>query len=229
LVLSIKLSPEPEDQTEPPIVSTASSSLNTNLDDLAERVMGKGPTPILAESSLFGSHWLPWLIGKMDHPDSKWFDLGKGETRDDVMRLALRITVDELKSLFGNSMDEWSWGKLHQVTFQHILGSNRLLAPLFCLGPYPVGGDQSTIWATSTNFQNLNTDQMVGPPFRMIIDLKNLENSVSILAPGQSGNPASPHYRDQVQAWFNGSYHPILYHRSEIEKQAKHRLNLLPR
>ena len=61
--------------------------------------MGKGPTPILADSSLFGSHWLPWLIELMDHPDSKWFNLGNGETRDDVMRLALRMSIDELKSI----------------------------------------------------------------------------------------------------------------------------------
>ncbi len=70
---------------------------------------------------------------------------------------------------------------------------------------------------------------MVGPPFRMIIDLNKLENSLSILAPGQSGNPASPHYSDQIEAWFKGKYHPILYYQPEIEKQARHRLKLLPR
>ncbi len=73
---------------------------------------------------------------------------GEGETRDDVMRLALRMSVDELKSLLGASMQEWTWGKLHRVTFQHPLGSNRFLAHLFNLGSFPVGGDLTTIWAT---------------------------------------------------------------------------------
>lgn len=229
LVLSDKLSPDLKASDAPPGIPSGNTSTHPSLDDLTERVMGSGPTPILAEASLFGSHWLPWLIELMNHPDSKWFDLGKGETRDDVMRMALRMTVDELKSLFGPSMADWTWGKLHQVTFQHTLGSNRFLTQLFNLGPYPVGGDQTTIWATATSSHNLATDQMVGPPFRMIIDLGKLENSVSILAPGQSGNPASPYYRDQIKAWFKGDYHPILFSQPEIEKQAKHRLKLLPR
>jgi penicillin amidase len=229
LVLSNKLGPQSKGQADQPTSATEQSLSNTVLDDLTERVMGKGPTPILADSSLFGSHWLPWLVNLLDHPDSKWFDLGKGEKRDDVMRLALRMTIDELKSISGDSMQEWSWGKLHQVTFQHVLGSNRMLSSFLNLGPYPVGGDETTIWATSTSSQNLETDQMVGPPFRMIIDLKNLENSVSILAPGQSGNPVSPYYKDQVKAWFEGAYHPILYYPPEVEKQAKHRLKLFPR
>lgn len=229
LVLSDKLGlkPEGEARRTPSVLDNSAS--DSALADLTERVMGKGPNPILADSSMFGSHWLPWLINLLDHPDSKWFDLGQGEKRDDVMRLALRLTVDQLNSTLGSSMQEWSWGRLHQVTFQHVLSSNHLLAPIFNLGPYPVGGDQTTIWATVTNSQNLDTDQMVGPPYRMIIDLRNLENSVSILAPGQSGNPASPHYRDQVAAWFKGQYHPLLYHQPDIEKQAKHRLNLFPR
>ena len=229
LVLSDKLAPDSEYRTARQGFSLTNPSSDSSLDDLPERVMGKGPTPILAESSLFGSHWLPWLVNQMENPDSKWFNLGKGEKRDDVMLLALRMSVEDLKSILGESIPEWSWGKLHQLTYQHVLGSNNFLGPLLNLGPYPVGGDQTTIWATSTFSHNLGTDQMVGPPFRMIIDLKNLENSVSILAPGQSGNPASPHYQDQVEAWFKGYYHPILYYQPEIEKQAKHRLKLLPR
>jgi len=229
LTLSDKLGPE----SEPPGSSSPEAGkfqfITNPSDDLTERLMGKGPTPVLAEGSLFGSHWLPWLINLLDHPASKWFDLGHGENCDDVMRIALRMTVDELTSNLGPSMAEWRWGKLHQVTFQHALGSNNWLAPLFNLGPFPVGGDQTTIWATSANAHNLDTSQMVGPPYRMIIDLKTLENSISILTPGQSGNPSSPHYGDQVAAWFNGSYHPMLYRHSDIEQNAEHELKLSPR
>jgi penicillin G amidase len=229
LVLSDKLQPEKKPQADSKPIQAYSPSSPICSSGLVDRVMGKGPTQILAESSLFGSHWLPWLINLLDDPDSKWFDLGKGEKRDDVMQLALRKSVDELVFTLGSTIQEWSWGRLHQTTFQHVLGSSRWLSSLLNLGPYPVGGDHTTICASSTFTHNLDTDQMVGPPFRMIIDLKNLENSVCILAPGQAGNPASYHYNDQVIPWLKGGYHPMLYHQSEIEQQGKHCLKLFPR
>ena len=55
----------------------------------------------------------------------------------------------------------------------------------------------------------------------MIIDLANLNNSISVLVPGQSGNPASSHYRDQVDDWSHSRYHPMLIDRIEIKEAFK--------
>jgi hypothetical protein len=76
-----------------------------------------------------------------------WFDLGHGEQRDDVLRLALRSTIDRLKGNLGPDMDGWAWGKLHTINFGHVLGSLKLLASTFSRGPYPIGGDLTTVWA----------------------------------------------------------------------------------
>jgi penicillin amidase len=198
------------------------------IDDTVRWIMGKGITPVLAEASLFGEHWLPWLMDKINVPNSHWFDLGQGESKDDVMRMALELAITELKGMFGEDMSKWNWGKLHQLTFVHTLSSKAILKPLFDIGPYPVGGDHTTIWATGTNYHDLAHPGMVGPPFRMIVDLGQLENSIAILAPGQSGNPASLHYRDQVSSWFDGNYHPMMFKRHDIEQQSKYRLKLIP-
>jgi acyl-homoserine lactone acylase PvdQ len=48
------------------------------------------------------------------------------------------------------------------------------------------------------------------------------------LGPGNSGHIASPHYDDGVQAWFEGSYHPMLRRREEIEDALEGRLVLEP-
>jgi penicillin amidase len=69
---------------------------------------------------------------------------------------------------------------------------------------------------------------MVGPPFRFIVDLADMDHALGLLAPGQSGNPASPHYDDQVEAWFNGGYHPMLFRRDEVEQHLESHLELLP-
>ena len=239
------------DKLDPPTNRNRASKGATGQASLTSRYMGKGPTPALAEIGLFAERWLPWLTQVLADPDSSWFDLGKGETRDEVIRLALLAALDELKSLLGTDMQRWGWGKLHQCTFHHALDAHPLIAQLFNRGPYPTGGDSTTIWATGTGFDNLGISgqstlaaspadtkpvftppatnaHVIGPPYRMIVDLGELRNSISLLAPGQSGNPASPHYDDQVDPWYQAGYHPMLYYRQDVEQHARHHLILSP-
>ncbi|MCC6956655.1 MAG: penicillin acylase family protein [Anaerolineales bacterium] len=229
LMLKDKLDPPGKDQ----VVSTdsleapAPGARPAELD-LTARFMGKGPTPVLAQTGLFGERWLPWLSDQLNKPDSPWFDLGSGETRDDVIFAALELTLQELKQRFGPAPTDWAWGKIHQLRFQHSLGSNPLMGSVFNLGPFPIGGDHTTVWATGSSYHNLDSAQVVGPVYRMIVDLSNLDNSVSVLAPGQSGNPASPHYKDQIAGWFNSGYHPMLFSRNLVDKNTAHRFIMKP-
>ncbi len=203
-------------------------ALSDKLGDLIVHYAGKGPTPVLAEGSLFGHRALEWLQKTMEEPDSHWFDLGDGETRDDVMRMALRETVDLLKAQLGSEIGDWAWGKLHTLTYAHMLGRVKPLDKLFNRGPYPLGGDQHTLWATGASHHDLSCDRVIGPPFRFIADLGNLRRSVGLLAPGQSGQPGSRHYDDQVTAWFTGEYHPMLFAREDVEREARGVLRLAP-
>jgi penicillin amidase len=202
--------------------------LRDKLGDLAARYAGQGPTPVLAEGSLFGEKARTWLLEILSNPTSHWFDLGGGETRDEVMRRALRETVDLLKAELGPTMDDWAWGKMHTLTFGHMLGSVKPLDRLFNRGPFPVGGDDTTIWCTAPAGYNLRSKNTIGPPFRFIADLSDLRRCWGLMAPGQSGQPGSKHYDDQVKAWFKAGYHPMLYAREDVEREAAARLHLLP-
>jgi penicillin amidase len=197
--------------------------------DLAARYAGKGPTPGLAGSSFFGQRSWEWLQKTLATPDSHWFDLGHGERRDDIISLALRETVDFLKERLGPASSDWAWGKLHQIRFSHTMGQVAALAPLFNRGPFPLGGDGNTIWATGSGMAALGSDQVVGPPFRLIADLADWRDSSGLLAPGNSGQPGSRHYDDQIGAWFTGEYHPLLFTRGDVEREAVGRLTLMPR
>jgi penicillin amidase len=46
--------------------------------------------------------------------------------------------------------------------------------------------------------------------------------------PGQSGDPASPHYRDLAPLWVQGQYFPLLYSRAAVEREATERIRLEP-
>lgn len=197
--------------------------------DLAERYAGKGPTPGVAGGSFFGQRSWEWLQKTLATADSPWFDLGHSEDRNAIVRLALRETVDFLKEQLGPTSADWAWGKLHQLRFNHALGQVPTLAPLFNRGPFPLGGDGNTVWAAGGGLTFQGSDQVIGPPFRFIADLGDWRNSVGLLAPGNSGQPGSPHYDDQIAAWFTGQYHPLLFAREDVAREAKARLILKPR
>jgi penicillin amidase len=195
--------------------------LEHQLGELGLRIQGQGPF-----SGQWPEHTWEWFVHLLEKPESPWFDLGKGERRDDVLRLALRQAVDFLKQELGPCMADWKWGNLHQLTFGHVLGQQKLLDFIFNIGPFPIGGDGTTIWASYTCWHDLKPRPVVGPPFRFIADLGDLEHCWGMLAPGQSGHPFSPHFRDGVQPWFEGSYHPMLFRRDEVEHNLEAKLVL---
>jgi penicillin amidase len=69
---------------------------------------------------------------------------------------------------------------------------------------------------------------VVGPPFRFIADLGDLDHCLGLLTPGQSGHPGSKHYDDQIQSWFTRGYHPMIINRQELEKEIEGKLILIP-
>jgi penicillin amidase len=202
--------------------------LSRKLGDLAIRYAGKGCTPVLREGCLMGDRSREWLIHVLGDPASPWFDLGDGLARDDHLRLALRETVDFLKAQCGPKMEDWAWGKLHHITFNHTLGSVKPLDRFFNRGPFSLGGDGDTIWATSATQYDLSDKSIVGPPFRFIADLSDWNKSLGMLVPGQSGHPASPSYASTIPGWLKGEYHPMLFDREAVVSAARTRLELEP-
>lgn len=199
---------------------------------LSERVLGVGPTPGIQDATFFSHRLWEWMYTALERTDWHWFDLGGGERRDDVMRLALRRTYDYLRDRLGEPQPpdyrNWAWGRLHMVTFGHVAGRLAALAQHFNRGPYPIGGDDNTIWATGAGLTVEASTAVIGPPFRFIADLSDLSRCYGLLAPGNSGRPDSPHYDDQIEAWFKGQYHPMLYAREDVERRARHWLLIYP-
>ena len=54
----------------------------------------------------------------------------------------------------------------------------------------------------------------------MVIDVGEWDNSKCINAPGQSGDPRSPHYGDLMKQWANGDYVPLLYSAEAVRAAA---------
>jgi penicillin amidase len=192
---------------------------------LADRFVGKGPHPLLAATSFcYGSNGRALLSQLLDDPRSP---LLQGRSRDDLMLQSLREAIAYLKWELGPHVYDWRWGDLHQLTYVHPLGQVKPLDRLFNRGPYPIGGDETTVWAAGSFYHSLDCGQVIGPVCRFVVDLGDLSRSRSLNAPGQSGQPGSRHYADRIQAWFQGDYHPMLYHREDVVLGAEAVLHLV--
>jgi len=148
------------------------------------------------------------LIKTVKDNDNAVFDnittAGIRETRDDIIRKSMKDAVAELSARLGNNPTNWQWGKVHQMTFKHPLGSK---LSFYNLSPIPVNGDDYTINSGAWDSKNPYAMDS-GGVIRQVVDMSNLDNSTIMSPPGQSGLYLSPYYNDLAQVWANGQQVP---------------------
>lgn len=156
---------------------------------------------------------------------SKWWDNINTpdvvETRQDMVMKSFSDAWNSLVEDLGPDPSQWTWDKLHTLEHPHPFGQVESLRSYFNVGPFPVEGTREVINNLafpydSTGFYKVNS----GPSTRRIIDFSDVENSISILPTGQSGNPFSEHYQDQAQMYVNGEFRKMMMNKQEIEETA---------
>ncbi len=116
---------------------------------------------------------------------------------------ALQVAAAGLAADFGPDPGTWRWGTAHEAVFAHpILEQIPLLGRLLRIG-IGVPGSATTVFAEA----NLPGDfrAVLGPEFRGVYDLADLDRSRFMMAPGQSGNPFSADARSFLQRWRDGA------------------------
>jgi penicillin amidase len=124
--------------------------------------------------------------------DSEWFDderTPERETRTDVYATAFARAVERADA------EGWeTYGDYNVVDLDHQFPVAFLDYP-----ELPADGGPFTV-------SNVRVESTAGSSWRMVVAG---DESYGVLPGGQSGNPYSPHYDDQLDAWANGRYHPI--------------------
>ena len=147
--------------------------------------------------------------------------LPKGVVNYDVLLISsANDAVAALAKETGTSdVSQWRWGRFHPLNMVHPLGRSGTLHSLLSIGPYADGGTLDTVKAMGVGH---------GPAMRMVSDLANFDNSLMGIATGESGQAASPYYRDQFREWFEGRGIPAPFSEAAEEKTRAHRLTLVP-
>jgi penicillin amidase len=79
-----------------------------------------------------------------------------------------------------------------------------------------------------TGYRPSDFRTVAGASVRIVMDVGAWDESRWINAPGQSGDPRSPHYRDLAPIWAGGGYVPMLYSRQAVDAAARARIRLEP-
>jgi penicillin G amidase len=157
------------------------------------------------------------LYELLARPDDPWFsDAGDPlvRGRDGLSTLALEDATRELVARLGTDTTKWRWGDLHTITFEHPLAIGPL-ALLLNVGPLPRAGDGFSV-NNGAYDPSKPYKQTTNASERMIADLSDLDNSLSVTPVGESGQPGSKFWGDQAPLWNAGDYKPMRYSRDHL-------------
>jgi penicillin G amidase len=167
------------------------------------------------------------LLGLLEQPDERFGVRAKDE-RDALLLNTLAEAVRNCAARLGQDTEKWAWGRLHHGYFRHAASPlwPGNLSTSCDVGPLPLGGSGSTPMHAGYRIGDFRC--ISGASVRLIMDVGDWDNSLCINAPGQSGNPGSPHYGDLALLWARGGYAPLLYSRARVEEATVARVRLVP-
>ena len=145
-----------------------------------------------------------------------------------IASTSLAAAWREAITLLGADPQAWRWGDLHLIRFAHPLldlAAEPLKAKLR-YKPHPRGGSGNT--TNNTSFSPADFLVRSGASFRMVLDVGRWDEAEMTNAPGQSGDPESPFYRNLLEGWANDSSFPLLYSREAVIANQALRIELLP-
>ena len=152
------------------------------------------------------------LPSQIIRQNSVWWDdistKNNTETKKEIIEKSFKKAFSFLQNKLGEDVKNWTWERVVSVEHEHPIGKiSVLLRKFFNVGPFKTIGGNEVI-----NNQIFNLDSTgiykitAGPSTRRVIDFSDVENSLSILPTGQSGNVFSKHYKDQAQLYLDGKF-----------------------
>lgn len=157
------------------------------------------------------------FLRALEKPDAR-FGTEAVRARDALIRTTLTEALADCRQRLGDDPRLWQWGRVHHAFFEHPLAAVVPSVQAWNIGPFSHGGSATSPMHTGYRPSDFRT--MHGASVRIVVDVGDWDQSRCINAPGQSGDPRSPHYRDLAPLWANGQYVPLLYTRAAIDAAA---------
>lgn len=170
-----------------------------------------------------------FLIGEEEHP--LWDDVRTDsirETRVDIFHRSLVDSLEFLETRVSRSPNLWKWKNLYRVEYQHAFGRKPPLNLLFNVGPFATWGAPEVVNNVKAKLLLGDFSAQSGPSTRRIVQFRNPDENRSILPIGNSGNLASPFYRDQARDYLQGKFRRTNVTEKAIERNKVYEMELIP-
>lgn len=158
-----------------------------------------------------------WRITEMTIDTAhRFFDListpGVKETREDIVCASFEAAVKEYNTLDHERRKNWGAFKASEIPH------------LARLAPFGI-----KFISTSGNKHIVNAmGKSNGPSWRMVVEMTNPPKAFVNYPGGQSGNPASPHYQDFVESFFEGKYYQVTLQPDPVSWNPVHTIEIKP-
>jgi penicillin amidase len=190
----------------------------------ADWVLGRGFTPLIADNLLPARH-VSHVVRLLREQPPGWLDA----PWPTIVAESLDTVARQLLATRGPDPAHWRWGQFRPYRIPHPAGRGRLLGAVFNLGPLPGSGDGTTVCQAAVDLNDPAQNTYFTPVLRMVVDVGQWQDSRWSLPGGQSGNPVSAHYDDQMPAFMSAKGIAIAWTEQEVAEATVHTLTLAPR
>jgi penicillin amidase len=137
----------------------------------------------------------------------------------DLLRASHEDARQTLTKSLGADESKWSWGAQVKSRFNHYLAAAPLIGLQFQIPPFPQNG-------TGGSGATVNVGSSVS--MRLIADVSDWDKSLNGIPLGQSGLPNTPHWKDQLDDWRNGTTRAFPFSKAAVEAATKETMILEP-
>lgn len=163
--------------------------------------------PVEMDEYLKVGPWLASLVENLEHwtledTENPTFSLPDGTKRDSkqVIKDAFHKVSKGIVDQYGGNQQSWKWKNVHFTKINSLT-----YIPSLSYGPFPSDGNPWTV-----NVANGGLTSSSGPSWRYIVDWSEPKNSIGAYPGGQSENPLSSWYDNQISTWWRGEYFPVI-------------------
>jgi penicillin G amidase len=151
-----------------------------------------------------------------DFPQHRYFDipqtLDKEETFRDIACASFSRMCNDYLAM--REDEKKNWGAYKHSTIPHLARF-----PHFGVDFISTSGGRHIVNAMSKS---------QGPSWRMIVELSSPPKAWVNYPGGQSGDPASPHYKDMLEGFFEGEYYEVTLQNDPLAWTPARQFNITP-
>jgi penicillin amidase len=146
----------------------------------------------------------------------RWLPAGFA-SYDKLFRSCDGVSRASLAERLGTDPAKWTWGSTWQSRFPHPLAAAPFIGAQFATPIQPISGSGQT--------PNVGSNVSM----RHITSPGNWDATRHVIPMGESGDPRSPHYKDEFEAWSTGTPMLFPFSKAAVEKAAADVVVLSPR